>query len=192
MATTKEQALFVEAERALRAVVDRIGDDQWDEPLPESFAMAWADGRPSLRDAVHYIAHDDAWVPHVLDGSDGPDMETDLLPSGFRVHAAVAIAAVEGCGDLDRTVQLSYGEFSTRVYLVHIAGFRALRAVDIARAIGVDDRLPPSLVHGLWEAIAPFAEEWRALGLYDPAVDVPHDAPLQERLLGLTGRQPER
>jgi uncharacterized protein (TIGR03086 family) len=184
-----EQALFVQAERALTAVVGRIDDNQWDEPVPEDFPMAWTDGRPTLRDAVHYLAYDDVWVPHVLAGTEGPAMK-DLLSTGFHGHAAAAIAAVEACTDLDRTVQLSYGEFPARVYLVHIAGFRALRAVDIARAIGVDDQLPPSLVHGLWEEIAPFAEEWRALGLYDPAVEVPHDAPLQERLLGLTGRQP--
>jgi len=185
-----EQGLFVEAERALLAVLDRIGEDQWDQPVPEGFPMAWPDGRPTLRDAVHYLAVDDAWVPHVLDGTSGPVAETDVLPDGFRVHAEAAIAAVERFTDLDRTVQLSYGEFPASVYLVHVAGFRALRAVDIARAIGIDDRLPPSLVESLWEEISPFAEEWRALGLYDPAISVAGDAPLQERLLGLTGRRP--
>ncbi len=184
-----ERALFVQAERALIGVVDRIEEHQWDEPVPEGFPMAWPDGRPTLRDAVHYLTYDDAWVPHVLAGTEGPAMK-DLLSTGFHGHAAAAVAAVERCSDLDRTVQLSYGEFPARVYLVHVTGFRVLRAVDIARAIGADDRLPLSLVIGLWEEISPFAEEWRAVGLYDPAVEVPDDAPLQERLLGLIGRQP--
>lgn len=185
-----ERALFVDAERALLAVVDQVGDDQWHRPVPDDFPIAWPDRRPTLRDAVHYLAYDDAWVPHVLGGTEGPPMETDLLASGFHGHADAAIATVEECTDLDGMVQLSYGEFPAGVYLVHVAGFRALRAVDIARAIGADDQLQSSLVEGLWQRISPCAEQWRALGLYDPAIAVADDAPLQARLLGLTGRRP--
>jgi hypothetical protein len=56
--------------------------------------------------------------------------------------------------------------------------------------IGVDDNLPADLVQGLWEEISPHAEEWRAIGVFGPAVAVPDDAGLQAKLLGLTGRQP--
>ena len=69
-----EPALFVDAERALLAFVERISDGQWDQPVPDDFPMAWAECRPTLRDAVDYVAHDDAWVPHVLDGTEGPPM----------------------------------------------------------------------------------------------------------------------
>ena len=34
------------------------------------------------------------------------------------------------------------------------------------------------------------ADEWRELGAFQPRADVPGDAPLQDRLLGLTGRDP--
>ena len=40
------------------------------------------------------------------------------------------------------------------------------------------------------EPLSPVAEEWRAIGVFGPKVDVPDDAPLQDRLLALTGRQP--
>ncbi len=50
--------------------------------------------------------------------------------------------------------------------------------------------MTPELVQGLWDEIAPDAEEWRKIGVYGPRVEVPDDAPLQDRLLGLTGRQP--
>ena len=50
--------------------------------------------------------------------------------------------------------------------------------------------MPPTLVQGLWEELSPQAEEWREMGVYGPKVEVPDDAPLQDRLLGLTGRQP--
>lgn len=34
------------------------------------------------------------------------------------------------------------------------------------------------------------AEEWRSYGVFPAAVPVADDAPLLDRLLGLTGRQP--
>ncbi len=70
------------------------------------------------------------------------------------------------------------------------ASASALPAYDIAKLIGADTTLPLDLVHGLWDEIAPGAEGWRNLGVYGPAVPLREDAPLQERLLRLTGRQP--
>lgn len=70
------------------------------------------------------------------------------------------------------------------------ASASALRDDDIAKLIGADTTLPPDLVHGLWDEIAPSAEEWLKLGVYGPAVPVREDAPLQDGLPGLTGRQP--
>ena len=65
-----------------------------------------------------------------------------------------------------------------------------MRAHDIARVIGVDSTLPPELVAGLWEELSPHAEEWRAMGVFGPAVAVPDDASPRAKLLGLTGRNP--
>jgi hypothetical protein len=65
-----------------------------------------------------------------------------------------------------------------------------LRAHDIAKAVGVDGTLPEELVRGVWEEVSPHAEEWRSYGVYPAAVPVPEDAPLLDRLLGLTGREP--
>ncbi len=56
--------------------------------------------------------------------------------------------------------------------------------------IGVDPTLPEDLVQGVWDGLSPRAEEWRAIGVFGAAVPVPGGAPLQDRLLGLTGRQP--
>jgi hypothetical protein len=42
----------------------------------------------------------------------------------------------------------------------------------------------------MWDELAPEAEAWRAMGVYGPAVAVPDDASLQDRLLALSGREP--
>ncbi|HEY1828724.1 MAG TPA: hypothetical protein VGG38_00635 [Acidimicrobiales bacterium] len=101
---------------------------------------------------------------------------------------ACAAAAVS---DLDAVAHLSFGDYPVREYFWQINQFRALRAHDIAREIGVDPDLPVDLVQGLWDELTPHAEEWRSIGVFPAAVPVPEDAPLLHRVLGLTGRQPE-
>jgi uncharacterized protein (TIGR03086 family) len=122
--------------------------------------------------------------------SHGGDLLGDDPQRAFADLVDRACAAVTALDDLDRTVHCSFGDFPARAYLWQVTMFRGLRAYDIARAIGVDPTLSPELVQGLWAEIAPRAEEWRALGLFGPKVAVSESAPLHDRLLGLTGRDP--
>jgi uncharacterized protein (TIGR03086 family) len=192
-----EQQVFVLADQALTAVIDQIRTDQWGLVVPED--MSNTPG-VTLRELVNYHAYDDAWVPDVLAGKTkeevGDKYDGDLLGDHPKLNFAsiteTAVLAVRDFEALDRTVHLSYGDWPAREYLKHITSFRGLRAYDIAKFIGADTTLPPALVQGLWDEIAPNAEEWRKLGVYGPAVPVPEQAPLQDRLLGLTGRRPSQ
>ena len=194
-----EPEVFVLADRAINRVVAQIRDDQWSMEVPPDFARRQADRTPTLREIVNYHAYDDAWVPDMLAGktmaeAGSDNFKGDLLgddPSGnFAAIVEKAVAAAQRLDDLERTVHCSFGDFTARAYLWQANNFRALRAHDIARVIGVDPDLPEELVRGVWEEISPHAEEWRAIGVFGPAVPVPKDAPLQDRLLGLTGRRP--
>lgn len=187
------------ADRALERVVGQIRDEHWEIVLPESFRTRRMDRRPTLREIVNYHAYDDAWVPDMLAGRTmreaGEDnFEGDLLgedPRGaFGAIVERACAAALACDDLDRTVHCSFGDFPARHYFWQMNQFRALRAHDIARVIGAEPTLPDELVEGVWEEVAPHAEEWRAIGVFPAAIPVADDAPLQARLLGLTGREP--
>jgi uncharacterized protein (TIGR03086 family) len=148
---------------------------------------------------IGYHAYDDAWVPAMVAGrtmeETGKDtFDGDLLGddprSAFAAIVEKACAAVEQVPDLEATVHCSFGDYTVREYLWQINSFRGLRAHDLARVIGVDSALPAELVQGLWDEISPHAEEWRTIGVFPAAVPVTPDAPLQDRLLGLTGRQP--
>ncbi len=118
----------------------------------------------------------------------------DLLGATPK-HAFAAVVdrackAVWDIQDLDSTVHTSFGDFSARDYLIQITYFRGLRAHDIAKVIGVDPTLQADLVQGLWDELSPVADEWRQMGAFPPRVAVADDAPLQDHLLGLTGRDP--
>jgi uncharacterized protein (TIGR03086 family) len=194
-----EPDVFVLADRALARVVGQIAPDQWDVTPPASFATSRRREPPSLRSLINYHAYDDAWVPDMLAGltmaEAGADkFDGDLLgddpAASFEGMVAAACAAAQSVRDLDAVAHLSFGEYPVREYFWQINSFRALRAHDIARQIGVAAALPDELVQGVWDEVSPHAEEWRAIGVYPAAVPVPEDAPLLARLLALTGRQP--
>jgi uncharacterized protein (TIGR03086 family) len=191
--------VFVLADQALNDVVAHIRDEQWAMPMPPSFARRDTDSVPTLREIVGYHAYDDAWVPDMLAGRTmdevGKDsFKGDLLddnPKGsFAAIVEKACAAAQALTDLERTVHTSFGDFPAREYFYQVNMFRGLRARDIARVIGYEMELPAELVQGIWDEIRPHAEEWRAIGVFAKAVPVPADAPLIDRLLGLTGRDP--
>src|SRR6185437_3279507 len=150
--------IFVLAENALSAVVEKIKDEQWDMDLPESFRRR--DKAPvTLRTIINYHAYDDAWVPDILAGKtmdeagktkyDGNLLGDD--PKGvFRIIADKAIAAAKD-SDLTRTVHLTYGDFPTSEYFKHITLFRAMRVHEIGKVIGLSGDMPAELVQGVWD-----------------------------------------
>lgn len=199
-ATADPLQAFVLADRGLDRVVQQIRDDQWDMVLPDEFArMSAKDERVTLRQVIGYHAYDEAWMPDMLAGRTMDEVgrdrfDGDLLGDDPRAAFAAlverAVAAAGQVEDLDRVVHWSYGDFPLREGIWHPISFRGLRTVDLARVVGVDDTLDPVLVRAMWDEFLPQAETWRAMGVFGPRVEVPDDAPLQERLLGLTGRQP--
>jgi len=187
------------ADRALDGVIAQVRDDQWAMEMPEGFFTRATDHRPVLREVVNYHAYDDAWVPDMLAGRTMDEVgrerfRGDLLgddPKGsFAAIVERACAAALALEDLDRTVHCSFGDFPARGYLWQVTSFRAFRTHDLARVLGVDPTLPPDLVQGLWDEFVPRAEEMRRIGVFRQPVPVPDDAPLQDRLVALTGRRP--
>jgi len=194
-----EPEIFILADRTLNTVIAQILDDQWDIILPPNFATRQADHQPTLREIVNYHAYDDAWVPDMLTGRtmeqagkekfDG-DLLGDDPKASFATIVDTACEAARRVVDLETIVHCSFGDFTVREYFWQINSFRGLRAHDIANVIGADSRLPDDLVQGIWDEISPRAEEWRSIGVFPAAVAVSEDAPLHDRLLGLTGRMP--
>lgn len=184
--------LFIRSNEELKKVFDQINDDQWDLNIPAGVTRNPA----TLRQAVNYHAYDDAWVPDVLAGKTKDEVgdkyefimtSADTL-NDYAKYNAQAIDTVRGFTEMDRVAHLSYGDFSARDYLQHITSFRALRIYDIAKLIGISTKMPDDLVQGLWDEFSPVVEGYRQMGIFPPAIEVPEDADLQTKLLGLVGR----
>jgi hypothetical protein len=193
-----EQEVFVLADQTLKSVVDQIKDDQWAMEMPPSFARRGQD-TVTLREIINYHAYDDAWVPDMLAGKAmdevgktrfGGDLLGDDPKASFAKIVVAACEAAKSFSESDSTVHCSFGDFKAREYFWQVNMFRGLRAHDIAEVIGVDSQLPAALIQGIWDEISPHAEEWRAIGVFGPKIEVAEDASLQAKLLALTGRQP--
>ena len=77
-----------------------------------------------------------------------------------------------------------------REYLREQVSDVAIHTWDLARAVGADEELDTELVEAVWTVFEPQKETLAASGLYAPPVPLPDDAPLQQRLLAVTGRDP--
>jgi uncharacterized protein (TIGR03086 family) len=194
-----EREVFLEADQALLEVIEQITDAQWPMALPDWFQRHGSQRDLSLRQLIEYHAYDEAWIPDMLAGRTmaevGPDAFSGALLDADPVRdygtlARAAQDAVRSHTDLDRVVHCSFGDYPAREYLWQANYFRGVRAFDIAKLIGTDPRLSEGLVQGLWDELSPQADEWRSIGVFGPAVEVPDDAPLLDRLIALTGRQP--
>jgi uncharacterized protein (TIGR03086 family) len=170
--------------------VHSVGKDQWDDPTPDE---DW-----SVRDLVNHLTVEQLWVPPlVLDGARIPDHDERLAgdqlgedPVGTWDRAsAAALAAFGTPGALRRLVHLSYGDTRAAAYCAQMTTDAAVHGWDLARALGVDETIPPHLVAFALEESAPYADGLQATGLFAAPVPVPADADAQTRLLARLGRR---
>jgi uncharacterized protein (TIGR03086 family) len=90
--------------------------------------------------------------------------------------------------DPDALVNLSYDRVPASAYLREQASDVIVHTWDLARAVGADEELGDALVAAAWTVFEPQKDTLEASGLFNSPVPVDENAPLQSRLLALTGR----
>lgn len=178
------------ASEGLVAKVERIGNDQWFLPTPDT---EW-----TVRDLVQHLTYGASWVAPLLQGETlaevGDRYEGDLLGDDpkeayRRAHEAAVAAALEP-GALDRTVDLSSGPTPASEYLVERIADIAMHTWDLSRAIGADETLNPKAVEIGQRLLDEKGELWREHGALGPVVPTEPDADAQTRFIAESGRNP--
>jgi uncharacterized protein (TIGR03086 family) len=163
------------------------GVTDWSAPTPDD---EW-----DVRALVAHVTEEQQWVPPLLDGRSLRQAKLMLEPLGddlvveWDTHQERASRAWRS-HDERQHVQLSYDTVTALHYLREQVADVAIHAWDLARAIGDDETLDESLVAAVWTVFEPQRETLEASGLYAPPVAIDDSAPLQTRLLALTGRDP--
>ena len=180
---------YGQAVSAFGALVHAVKPDQWDLPTP---CADW-----DVRQLVNHVAGENAWIVPLLAGRTidevGGALDGDLLgedpPRAWDERAEPALAAATADGGLDRVVHVSYGDIPGHEYLSQVTVDHVIHAWDLAHGIGADEELDTDLVAFAHGYLEPQIEQWRSAGAFGPKVEVSGDAPLQSRLLAMTGRR---
>ena len=170
----------------------QVAPDQWGAP---SGVGDW-----SVRALVDHVIGGDRMSTVILGGGTRSDglaefarsaQDTDPVAAFTGASRDMASAFAEP-GALDRTV----AHPAMAMPGSQLLGFRTaeygLHGWDLARAIGADDAIDPDVLEALWALMEPLAPFMAATGMFGdgPSGTVPADAPLQVRVLDLSGRRP--
>jgi uncharacterized protein (TIGR03086 family) len=165
-----------------QAVADQVPDDKWGVPTP---CTEW-DAR--------------ALVEHVI----GFHEFLLIRPLGARAHRpregpadrwrATATALFDALSEpdaLDRETELPGGGTSSpRTMLASLTNDVVAHHWDLARATGIDLDPDPDLVARAWEIASSDKSFGGGGDMFDPAVQVPEDAPVLDKLVARYGRDP--
>lgn len=152
----------------------------------------------TVSDLVNHLVAEHLWAPRLLSGATveevGDRFDGDVVGSdprgAWEAASAVSQPAFHRPGVLDGRVHTTSGLIDAEDYGWQMTTDLFVHAWDLARGIGVVDRLDEEASHALYERITPVADSWQSSGMFAPPVPVRESAPVQDRLVGLLGRDP--
>jgi uncharacterized protein (TIGR03086 family) len=170
-----------------------VSPDQWARPTP---CEGW-----TVRDLVNHVVLGGRMTARLLHGASAEDVTalfgTDMLgddpTTAFAGSSAEERDAFAEPGSLDRIVHHpGAGDVPGALLLGFRIGDHLLHTWDLARAVGADEALDPGAVETVWAVLEPMAPMIPSIGVFGtgPSGSVGEDAPLQTRLLDLSGRRP--
>lgn len=181
--------LFVDSIGRFADRVDRIDDDQWDDPTP---CPEW-----DVRALVNHVCSEQLWAPHLVDGETvdqvGDRYDGDVLgadPKATFRRAVQGSTAAFSSADLDAIVHLSFGDVPCRVYLQQMLTDAEVHGWDLAKGLGEPAQLDAETASHLLPIMQEQEELIRASKLFDDPVPVDEDADDATKLLALLGRDP--
>lgn len=166
-----------------------VRDLDMDKPTPCS---EW-----SVRDLINHLVGEDKWAVPLLAGKTvaevGDEFEGDLLGDdpqlAWKVASEEAKAAAEEPSATERTVHLSFGDFSGGDYLDQLTADHLIHGWDLARGISGQDNLDDELMEYVHAWALPIEDMLKGSGAYGEKVEAPEGADLQTKLLAVFGRR---
>jgi uncharacterized protein (TIGR03086 family) len=163
--------------------------DRWDAPAPS--CPGW-----TARHVVGHVVAIQRSIEALAIGGTSTmnpmvDPQRHAGPDPAATWAATRDAVLEALDRPDvlgRTVTTFRGEETIDHALGQNLADTTLHAWDLARALGVDDRLDPGLVARIDAMLRPVIDAMRGPMRYGPAVPLAEPAGAQARLLALAGR----
>jgi uncharacterized protein (TIGR03086 family) len=188
-----ELLILLRAADDFGARLRQVSDDQWTLPTPCS---EW-----TVRDLANHVVNGGRMSAQLVHGATADEVvgafDADALGpapvAAFEASSAAEGEAFAEPGALDRVVHHpGAGDVPGSMLLAFRIGDNLLHAWDLARACGFDETLDADAVAATWAALEPMAPMIPSIGVFGsgPSGSVGADAPIQVRLLDLSGRRP--
>ncbi len=190
MSETLPEAPAARHARIAQAFTDRVlgvpTAEAWDAPAP---VPTWV-----ARDVVRHLV---TWFPGFLASGSGvtlpagPPVDDDPVQAWQTQRLAVQALLEEPTSGSRVLSNPHLGEIPLpdaidRFYTSDVF----MHTWDLARATGQDETLDPGTCRQLYDGLRSMGEALYVGGQYGPPVEVPEDADVQTRMLGLIGRHP--
>lgn len=173
-------------------VLDQVGPDQWDTATA---CEGW-----NVTDLARHMGAGASMSAAIVRGATRE--EGVAIAQGYQLGdspradvvttAADHVTAFSEPGALDRTVQHPRRDMPAADLLNFRIADYLLHTWDLASGLGIRANLDPEVVQVVWAALSPMAETIGTSGAFGagPSGSIGADAPLEIRLLDLTGRRP--
>jgi uncharacterized protein (TIGR03086 family) len=173
------------------ATVAAVDDDGWGRPSP---CAEW-DARDVVRHAVDM--HHVMLRPYGRQPATGPSVDEDPL-AAFRAARSEVESILDDPDLATRTTMSPAGTMPGADMIDQVASADlVIHRWDLARATGQDDTIDAGELERMWPEFQQIPDVMRVpdafgpgITVFGPVVEVPDDATLQDRALGLLGRDP--
>jgi len=122
--------------------------------------------------------------------------ETDFTASGdwqqtLATQLSATVEAWSEPGALDGNTGLAGGSMPARMIAMMMVGELVVHGWDLARATGQPLEPYPAILATVHEMTTAMGDQGRQMGAFGAEVEIPEGAPLLDRVLGLSGRDPQ-
>ncbi|WP_433324256.1 TIGR03086 family metal-binding protein [Spirillospora sp. CA-294931] len=186
------RSLMVPAAEAAARIVRDVPTDRLDAPTP---CPDW-----SVRDVVNHLIYwsaRGATAAHKQQPPPGPGEDHDFTAEGdwaelYAVQVRKSAEAWSEAAAWEGQTSLSGAQPGMPAPMIGgmLLGECVLHGWDLAVATGQPAAFPGEIVQAAYDQLVPTAEMGRQYDAFGPEVPVPDTAPLLDRLLGLSGRDP--
>jgi uncharacterized protein (TIGR03086 family) len=153
---------------AFGRLVEQVGDGQWCQPTP---CADW-----NVRQLVNHLVYENRWAVPLFAGKTvadiGDTFDGDLLGADpvavWRESAAEATNAIDASEAMTCIVHLSFGDVTGEEYGHQLVADLLIHGWDLARAIGADESLDPTLVDHVADWFSGWEDGYRAAGAIGP------------------------
>lgn len=184
------QQLYKEALAQATEIVDLVTPADYDKPTPDT---EW-----DVHDLVNHILMELSWTSDIVEGRTmaevGEKYDGDLAGDGTDLQklwheaAAAARQAIDNA-DMQDIAHVSFDDLTVEEYLCQAGVDQLIHSWDLAKALGVSVEFDLELAESAYAFLAPQKDVLYRMGLFAKPIEVPDNAPIQTKLLAISGRK---